>query len=109
MTDDHTHRGDDVHSVEAAMQATLISSFTEREAISRERYNLLLVNFPKRKSTVGKHEAQNYVHLENVLKEADKSCPKAADTIRWLLWHDILDAQWYMHMAEMLAAPTEGE
>ena len=80
----------------------LVSSFTDREADSRERYNRLLANVPKRKSTVGKHEARNYIHLENVLEEADKACPKAADTIRWLLWHDILDAQWYMHMAEML-------
>ena len=76
--------------------------FTEHEANSREQYNHLLAKFPKRKSTVGKHEARNYAHLENVLKEADKTCPKAADTIRWLLWHEILDAQWHMHMAEML-------
>lgn len=85
----------------------LVSSFKERATDSGNRYNHLLSKFPKRKSTVGKHEAQNYIHLEKVLEEADQSCPKAADTIRWLLWHDILDAQWYMHMAEMLKDDKE--
>lgn len=88
-------------------KAELVSSFTEREADSRERYNRLLANFPDRKSTVGKHEARNYIHLEKVLEEADKTCPKAADTIRWLLWHEILDAQWHMHMAEILTTSEE--
>lgn len=87
--------------------AELVSSFTDREAHSRERYNHILSKFPDRKPTVGKHEAQNFVHLEAVLAEADKTCPRAADTIRWLLWHDILDAQWYMHMAEMLISDKE--
>tara|TARA_R100000951_G_C2644856_1_gene182202 strand:+ start:375 stop:656 length:282 start_codon:yes stop_codon:yes gene_type:complete len=90
-------------------KAELVSSFKERATDSGNRYNRLLAKFPKRKSTVGKHEAQNYIHLENVLEEADKTCPKAADTIRWLLWHDILDAQWYLHMAEMLVIQEEGE
>jgi hypothetical protein len=90
-------------------KAALISSFADHEENIRERYNRLLANFPKRKSTVGKHEARNYIHLENVLEDADKSCPKAADTIRWLLWHDILDAQWHMHMAEMIEDTEEAE
>lgn len=85
----------------------LVGHFTDKEAGDRERYNRILAEFPDRKSTVGKHEAQNYIHLANVLEEADKSCPKAADTIRWILWHKVLDAQWYMHMAEMLPPTLE--
>lgn len=46
-----------------------------------------------RKMTVGKHEACNHVHLRSVLEEADEKCPRASDTIRWLLWHNVLHAQ----------------
>lgn len=79
-----------------------IKSFREAEENTRARHNSVLAKRPDRKPTVGKHEARNYVHLEAVLAEADEKCPKAADTIRWFLWHEIVDAQWYMHMVEMI-------
>jgi hypothetical protein len=59
---------------------------------AREAFHEVLGPKPKRKMTVGKHEAQNYVNLKNVIAEADEKCPKAADTIRWILWHDVLEA-----------------
>ena len=80
-----------------------ISAFRSVEQNTRERHNAIIGIKPDRKPTVGKHEARNYVHLAEVLTEADKDCPRAADTIRWLLWHEILDAQWAMHMVEMIA------
>ena len=82
--------------------AEAIKSFRAVEQNTRERHNAIIGTKPDRKVTVGKHEARNYVHLEAVLKEADETCPRAADTIRWLLWHEILDAQWAMHMVEMI-------
>ncbi len=88
-------------------KAALVASFTECEANARERGNRIISAKPDRKNTVGKHEARNYVHLEAVLAEADQACPRAADTIRWLIWHGIVDAQWYMHMAEMLEMPDD--
>ena len=80
----------------------LIALFRSREKDTREGNSLVISDAVGKPSMVGKHEARNRVHLESVLAEADKECPRAADTIRWLLWHEILDAQWYMHMAEML-------
>lgn len=81
----------------------VIKSFREGEQNARDRHNAVIGIKPDRKATVGKHEARNYVHLSAVLKEADKTCPRAADTIRWLLWHEVVDAQWAMHMVEMIA------
>jgi hypothetical protein len=80
----------------------LLGHFTDKEAWAHENYNRILAIIPDHKPTVGKHEAITHAHLANVLAEADKSCPKAADTIRWILWHNILNAQWYIHMAKML-------
>ncbi|MGC1494193.1 MAG: hypothetical protein WA790_00180 [Sulfitobacter sp.] len=88
--------------------AEALKSFRDVEQGTRERHNAIICIKPDRKATVGKHEARNYVHLEAVLKEADETCPRAADTIRWLLWHEILDAQWAMHMVEMIT-PKEGQ
>jgi hypothetical protein len=88
--------------------AEALKSFRDVEKSTRERHNAIIGIKPDRKATVGKHEARNYVHLADVLKEADATCPRAADTIRWLLWHEILDAQWAMHMAEMIE-PKEGQ
>lgn len=79
-----------------------IKSFRGVEKNTRDRNNAIIGIKPDRKVTVGKHEARNYAHLSAVLKEADDACPRAADTIRWLLWHEILDAQWAMHMVEMI-------
>ena len=80
----------------------LIDHFKSREKDTREGNNLVISSAVGKPTTVGKHEARNRKHLASVLAEADQSCPRAADTIRWLLWHEIIDAQWYMHMAEML-------
>lgn len=85
-----------------------LKSFRDVEQNTRERNNAIIGIQPDRKATVGKHEARNHVHLSAVLKEADETCPRAADTIRWLLWHDILDAQWAMHMVEMIESEEQG-
>jgi len=79
-----------------------IDAFRSHEQNARKRGNTVLRDAAKKTSTVGKHEARNYVHLAQVLAEADEACPRAADTIRWLIWHEILDAQWAMHMVEMI-------
>lgn len=86
-----------------------IKSFRDVEKSTRDRHNAIIGMKPDRPATVGKHEARNYAHLEAVLKEADEKCPRAADTIRWLLWHEILDAQWAMHMVEMLDHSKEDQ
>lgn len=80
----------------------LVSAFRDCEQDSRDIAKTLLRDAPGRPSTVGKHEAKNVFHLEKVLKMADATCPEAADTLRWLLWHNVLRAQWYLHMAEMV-------
>jgi len=80
----------------------MVKLFSDAEAHYRDGYGTLLAGFPERKCTVGKHEAKNWIHLERVLSGADNDCPRAADTIRWLLLHNVLDAQWYLHVAEML-------
>ncbi len=79
-----------------------LKAFRQVEESTRERHNAIIGIKPDRAVTVGKHEARNVVHLGAVLAEADEVCPRAADTIRWLLWHEILDAQWAMHMVEMI-------
>ena len=79
-----------------------LKSFRSVEQNTRERHNAIIGIKPDRKATVGKHEARNHAHLERVLREADEACPLAADTIRWLLWHEIVDAQWVVNMAEMI-------
>ena len=91
------------------LQSEALKAFQEVEKNTRERHNAINATRPKRPATVGKHEARNYVHLADVLAEADKQCPRAADTIRWLLWHEIVDAQWSMHMVEMIETQKEPE
>lgn len=85
----------------------LVKLFHDKESSVRLGNNSVLSEAVGRKMTVGKHEAHNLVHLKRVLAEADEVCPWAADTIRWLLWHEILDAQWYLHVAEMLDTTKE--
>lgn len=76
----------------------MIDQHKMREDNARAR--LVAIGRPDRPMTVGKHEASNHVHLQRVLAEADETCPHAADTIRWLLWHDVLDAQMMHSMAK---------
>jgi IMP dehydrogenase/GMP reductase len=73
-----------------------------REALeaAREAYNAVVGQDGGHKMTVGKHEAKNHAHLKSVIEEADAACPRAADTLRWLLWHRVLEAQ---RMAETAA------
>ena len=85
----------------------LVDHFKRQEEVRREGNNSVIRADVGRKVTVGKHEAHNYAHLKAVIAEADEACPRAADTIRWLLWHEIVDAQWYLHMAEMAADPIQ--
>lgn len=76
--------------------------FRDVEKDARRRCKRVTDKNPDRASTVGKYEARNYVHIDSVIAEADELCPRAADTIRWLIWHEVLDAQWAMHMVEMI-------
>lgn len=73
------------------------------------RATLSAIGRPDRPMTVGKHEAGNHVHLQRVLAEADQTCPRAADTIRWLIWHDVLDAQIMHAMAKQAYKAQQGE
>lgn len=70
------------------------------EALEREGLAQVLADRPDGPAVVGKHEAKNWVHLRAVISEAQDACPRAAETIRWLLWHGVLDAQRVMLMAE---------
>lgn len=67
---------------------------------ARRKLNWILDEVPKSKMTVGKYEAVNLVHLKQVLVEADETCPRAADTIRWLIWHNVIDTQRMQFLAE---------
>lgn len=51
---------------------------------------------------VGKHEACNYAHLRAVIEEARETCPRAADTIVWLLWHRSLRSVRNLNVGEHL-------
>lgn len=57
---------------------------------ARETYKEVVGSDVGRTMTVSKHVATNHVHLRNVIAEADEQCPRAADTIRWMLWHNVL-------------------
>ncbi|NDV51525.1 hypothetical protein [Salipiger sp. PrR003] len=70
----------------------------------RERLEFVLDGkMTKEKVTVRKHEAVHPITLKSVYEEALEKCPRAADTILWLLWHAILDENRYA----MLTAPDE--
>lgn len=65
----------------------------EEAASARERLAFVLDGQTVTASgSVGKHRARNWQHLKEVYAEARESCPRAADTIAWLLWWDIGDA-----------------
>jgi hypothetical protein len=70
------------------------------EALERDGLTQVLAERPDGPAMVGKHEAKNWAHLRAVIAEAQDACPRAAETIRWLLWHGVLDAQRVMLMAE---------
>lgn len=75
----------------------------EHAASCRERMTFVLGDMSSEKMTVGKHEALNWVSLKSVYEEAREKCPRAAHTIAWMLWHDILAADRLTHLTE----PTE--
>ncbi|MEO0782530.1 MAG: hypothetical protein AAFZ46_12280 [Pseudomonadota bacterium] len=97
------------HSAALKAFRAVLKAFRAVEQDVRTRHNAVINIKPDRPATVGKHEARNYVHLSAVLKEADEACPRAADTIRWLLWHEIVDAQWAMYMVEMIESGHDTE
>lgn len=86
-----------------------LDAFRRVEENCRATQNAIAETLNGRKPTVGKHEAGNHVHLRNVLAEADEACPRAADTIRWLIWHKVVDAQWAMHMVEMIKSVDDNK
>lgn len=77
----------------------------EDEAFAREGLEAIFKELPDRPALVGKHEAKNWNHLREVMAEAEKTCPRAADTIYWLLWHDVLRKQRVKRMADDLYDP----
>ena len=66
--------------------------FTERAAQARKAIWHVCGDVSGTPATVGKHEAKNHEHLRQVYAEAKESFPRFADTLAWLLWHDIVDA-----------------
>ncbi|WP_020042145.1 hypothetical protein [Salipiger mucosus] len=60
-------------------------------ALEREGLEAVVDARPEGPAIVGKHQARNYTHLKAVIAEADEACPRAAETIRWLIWHSVLD------------------
>ncbi|MEO1108299.1 MAG: hypothetical protein AAFX90_10285 [Pseudomonadota bacterium] len=84
----------------------MIDQHKQREDGARE--TLIAIGKSDRPMTVGKHEAKNHNHLKSVLAEADEVCPRAADTIRWLFWHECLDAQ-LMHAMMQRVDASEGD
>ena len=66
--------------------------FTERAAQARKALWHVCGDVSGTPATVGKHEAKNHEHLRQVYAEAKESFPRFADTLAWLLWHDIVDA-----------------
>ena len=57
---------------------------------------------PEGAAVVGKYEATNYGHLRSVIAEADEACPRAAETLRWLLWHNVMDITRIVQVADDL-------
>jgi len=80
---------------------------TERLQEFHERIIYVLGDTGGVKMTVGKHEAMNWEHMKGVYTEAREKCPKAADTIAWMLWHDILDYERLVRLTSE-AAKTDG-
>lgn len=68
---------------------------------ARRRLDLILNEVPGNEMTVDKHEAETLEHLKQILTEADETCPRAADTIRWLIWHNVLEANRMQNLAMM--------
>lgn len=76
------------------------------EALDREALSKVLADRPAGPAIVGKHEATNWAHLRAVISEAQEACPRSAETIRWLLWHRVLDAQRVMQLADNIKSGT---
>ncbi|CAM3780968.1 hypothetical protein [Litorimonas haliclonae] len=76
---------------------------------AQEGLSRIMPKAKERKLTVGKYEASNWTHLEQVLSDADESCPRAADTIRWLIWWKALDLQTLAYLlSDVESSPTKG-
>lgn len=70
----------------------------------RDRLNFVLGEYIEDfETSVGKHEARNWASLKDVYEEARKKCPRAADTIAWLLWWDIVNADRFALLTEQNA------
>jgi hypothetical protein len=79
----------------------------ETAAHLRERMAFVLGDMSQQKMTVGKHEAMNWVSLKSVYEEALEKCPRAAHTIAWMLWHDIIHADRFAALTEPEAAKED--
>ena len=73
---------------------------------ARETYKEVVGSDVGRTMTVSKHVASNHVHLRNVIAEADEQCPRAADTIRWMLWHNVLRVNRIANMVTDHSGPS---
>lgn len=81
------------------------AEFKERAAHARRALSYVCGDLSKRVPTVGKHEARNHEHLRRIYAEARDEFPRFADTLAWLLWHDILDADRLATLTEPEEAP----
>lgn len=70
------------------------------EVLDREGLEAVLGSNPERAPTVRKYEAKHWAHLKEVVAIADDECPRAADTIRWLLWWTVSHSQRMVLMAD---------
>ena len=75
----------------------------------REGLSAVIGDRPDGPAVVGKHEAINHVHLRTMIASAQESFPEVAETLRWLLWHRVVNAQRLSFLArdvrDTLAAP----
>lgn len=67
-----------------------LKEFKERAEFARKAYQHVCGDIAGRVPTVGKHQAVNHEHLRRIYVEAKDAFPQFADTLAWMLWHEIV-------------------
>lgn len=67
-----------------------LAEFKSSAEFARKAYAHVCGGIKGRTASVGKHEAKNHEHLRRIYEEAKDAFPRFADTLAWLLWHEIL-------------------
>lgn len=88
---------------------TILGQLESREDTARHHLDLIMKNKPDRPMTVGKHEAFNHKHIQDLITKADEVLPEASDTIRWLVWHKVLDFQTLTTLFKMFEKETTND